>query len=81
MSYKKVAVEGSFFPENDSLKVGPNNEQYFAVQLVIKGWESIYDPSIQVLHLVRTGLSKSTRNERERETIRCMIGELLAEYH
>ena len=80
MSFKRAAIGDSIFPEHYLLKIAPNNEQYFAVQLVLQGWESMYNPQIQVHHITRTGLSKSTRNNMERELVRLMLMKLLREY-
>lgn len=79
MSFRKEAIEDAYFPEHPSLKIAPNLEQYFAVQLVLRGWESIYDPRIQVRHIIRSGLSKSRRNDMERELIRWMLAKLFTE--
>jgi len=81
MSYKKDAIKGIYFPEHPLLKIAPNNEQYFAAQVVMQGWESIFDPHIYVHHIVRNGLSKSPRNDIEKELIRLMFIKLLQEYN
>lgn len=79
MSFKKDAIEDSLFPEYPLFKTAPGNEQYFAAQLVLRGWESLYDPHIQVRHIIRTGISKLTRND-ERELMRRVLAKLLQEY-
>jgi glycosyltransferase involved in cell wall biosynthesis len=79
MSFKREAIEDAYFPEHPSLKIAPNLEQYFAAQLVLRGWNSIYDPDIQVFHIPTGGLSTSPRNDKEREIVRKMIGKLFAE--
>ncbi|MEM2147123.1 MAG: glycosyltransferase [Candidatus Bathyarchaeia archaeon] len=77
MSFKRQIIDDLLFPVHPLLKVAPNNEQYFAAQLVLRGWDSIYNPDIKVYHIERSGLSKSPRNHFERILIQLLLRELL----
>jgi hypothetical protein len=79
MSFKKDAIEDSLFVEHPLLKAAPNNEHYFTAQLVLRGWESVYNPHIQVHHIIRIGISELARND-EKELMRLMFAKLLQEY-
>lgn len=63
MSFKKEALDEVKFPEHPLLKRAPGNEQYVGLQLIIRGYECIYDPSNPILHMVRESLSRTTSEE------------------
>jgi len=53
MSFKASYVYNIWFPEHELLKRAPGNEQYFGLQLVIKGFDIIHIPNNPVLHIAR----------------------------
>jgi len=68
MSFKASCVYDVWFPEHESLKRAPSNEQYFGLQLLLKGLDTIYVPSNPVLHAARgESLSRASRREVEQE--------------
>jgi len=60
MSFKKKALDEVEFPEHPLLIRAPGNEQYVGLQLIMRGYESIYDPSNPILHIVHESLSRTT---------------------
>jgi len=66
MSFKAEYIHDAWFPEHPRLVRAPGNEQYFALQLILKGYDTIYVPDNPVLHIVRESLSR-VRNRRELE--------------
>ncbi len=87
MSFKKEALDEVEFPEHPLLKRGIRYEQYVGLQLVLKGWDSIYVPYNPVLHIVRESLSRPRSRygveevARERELMRAMFAELITHVH
>jgi len=53
MSFKTSYVYDVWFPEHELLRKAPGNEQYFGLQLVLKGFDTIYVPNNPILHMVR----------------------------
>lgn len=53
MSFKHEFIYDVWFPEHPRLKRAPGNEQYFSLQIVLKGYDIIYTPSNPVLHIMR----------------------------
>ena len=53
MSFKTSYIYDAWFPEHELLKRAPYNEQYLALQLVLKGFDTIYVPNNPVLHINR----------------------------
>jgi glycosyltransferase involved in cell wall biosynthesis len=84
MSFKTSYIYDAWFPEHKLLKRAPGNEQYFALQLVLKGFDIIYVPNNPVLHIVRReSLSRTMRREeleREFEIMKSLYRELLQMY-
>ena len=84
MSFKTGYIYDAWFPEHKLLKRAPGNEQYFALQLVLKGFDTIYVPSNPVLHIARReSLSRTRYREelrREFEIMRSLYRELLKRY-
>jgi glycosyltransferase involved in cell wall biosynthesis len=54
MSFKREALDEVEFPEHPLLKRAPGNEQYVGLQLILKGWGSIYTPNNPILHMHRS---------------------------
>ena len=62
MSFKSEYVYDVWFPEHPLLKRAPGNEQYFGLQLILKGCSTIYVPHNPTLHIVREeSLSRTKR--------------------
>ncbi len=78
MSFKREALQSTTLPEHSLVKIAPYWEQYLGAKVVLEGWESIYDPSIAVVHVEREGLSKST-NETERRIMSNLLGKMINE--
>ncbi len=81
MSFKTNHIYDVWFPEHELLKRAPGNEQYFALQLILKGLDIIYTPSNPVLHIERReSLSRTRHSEelkREIEIMKVFYKELL----
>ena len=80
MSFKTEYIYDIWFPEHPLLKRAPGNEQYFGLQLILKGYDTIYTPNNPVLHIVRESLSRAkyrARLENEMEIMRYLIKSLL----
>jgi len=66
MSFKTSYVYDVWFPEYELLRRAFGNEQYFGLQLVLKGFDTIYVPSNPVLHIARVeSLSRGIKCGRE----------------
>ncbi|RLG74656.1 MAG: glycosyltransferase family 2 protein [Thermoprotei archaeon] len=81
MSFKTSYVYNAWFPEHESLKRAPGNEQYFGLQLVLKGLDTIYVPNNPVLHIVRQSLSRGDKKEiiREFKVMKAMYAKLVGQ--
>jgi glycosyltransferase involved in cell wall biosynthesis len=81
MSFKTSYTYDVWFPEHRLLKRAFGNEQYFALQLVLKGFDTIYIPSNPVLHIARSeSLSRTKYREelrKEFEIMKSLYRELL----
>ena len=80
MSFKSEYICDVWFPEHPSLKRAPGNEQYFGLQLILKGHDIIYTPNNPVLHIVRESLSRTRDKvslENEVKVMRSLIRSLL----
>jgi glycosyltransferase involved in cell wall biosynthesis len=84
MSFKTSYIHDVWFPEHESLKRAPGNEQFFGLQLLLKGFDTMYVPSNQILHATRSeSLSRArSRNklEREFEVVRSLFMDLLQKH-
>jgi hypothetical protein len=84
MSFKTSYIYDVWFPEHKLLKRAPGNEQYFALQVVLKGFDTIYIPSNTILHIARSeSLSRTRYREelkREFEIMKGLYRELLQRY-
>jgi glycosyltransferase involved in cell wall biosynthesis len=84
MSFKTSYIYDTWFPEHKLLKRAPGNEQYFALQLVLEGFDTIYVPNNPVLHIARSeSLSRTRYREelkREFEIMKSLYKELLQRY-
>jgi len=80
MSFKAEYIHDAWFPEHPKLVRAPGNEQHFALQLILRGFDTVYVPDNPVLHIVRESLSR-VRNRRELEAeievMRGLFAELL----
>ncbi|MGB9622305.1 MAG: glycosyltransferase family 2 protein, partial [Candidatus Bathyarchaeia archaeon] len=63
MSFKKESLDDVEFPEHPLLIRALGNEQYVGLQLILKGWESIYVPDNPILHIIHESLSR-TKDEK-----------------
>jgi hypothetical protein len=69
MSFKASYIYDTWFPEHELLRRAPGNEQYFGLQMVLKGLNTIYIPDNPVLHIAREeSLSRSNTDEIKLET-------------
>jgi glycosyltransferase involved in cell wall biosynthesis len=84
MSFKTSYIYDVLFPEHKLLKRAPGNEQYFALQLVLEGFDTIYIPSNPVLHIARSESLSRTRYREELkgefEIMKSLYRELLRRY-
>jgi glycosyltransferase involved in cell wall biosynthesis len=84
MSFKTSYIYNIWFPEHRLLKRAPGNEQYFALQLVLKSFDVMYVPNNPVLHIARReSLSRTMHREelkREFEIMKDLYRELLQRY-
>ncbi|WP_448578966.1 glycosyltransferase family A protein [Thermosphaera sp.] len=84
MSFKASYVLDVWFPEHKLLKRAPGNEQYFALQLVLKGFDLIYVPNNPVVHVVRDESLSRTKYRyelrKEFEVMRQLYKELLEKH-
>jgi len=82
MSFKASDVYDAWFPEHPLLKRAPGNEQHLALQILLKGLETIYVPSNPVLHIAREESLSRTRNKKELrleiEVMKSLYKQLLA---
>jgi glycosyltransferase involved in cell wall biosynthesis len=65
MSFKTSYIYDAWFPEHKLLKRAPGNEQYFALQLILEGFDTIYVPNNPVLHIARSESLSRTKYEEE----------------
>ena len=80
MSFKAEYVRDVWFPEHPLLKSAPGNEQYFGLQLILKGFDTMYIPDNPVLHLVHESLSRNVNRAAlrlETEIMRALLRSLL----
>jgi len=80
MSFKAEYVYDIWFPEHPKLVRAPGNEQYFALQLILKGFDTMYTPNNPVLHIIRESLSRVGNKyelETEEEVMRGLLAGLL----
>lgn len=71
MSFKREVLDEVKFPEHPLLKRAPGNEQYVGLQLIMKGYESVYVPDNPILHIIRESLSR-TKDEEIKMELRIM---------
>jgi glycosyltransferase involved in cell wall biosynthesis len=65
MSFKTSYIYDIWFPEHESLKKAPGNEQYFGLQLLLKGFDTIYVSNNPILHIARNESLSRTRSLHE----------------
>ena len=58
MAISKEALGLVDFPEHTGLVRGLGNEQYAGLQLILGGYQCIFNPSIGVFHTVHPSLSR-----------------------
>jgi hypothetical protein len=83
MSFKANFTHDVWFPEHELLKRAPGNEQYFGLQLVLQGFDTIYTPNNPVLHIARNESLSRTRDKAaniENNLMRALIKDLLRKY-
>jgi glycosyltransferase involved in cell wall biosynthesis len=85
MSFKASYIYDTWFPEHESLKRAPGNEQHFGLQLLLKGFDIVYVPSNPVLHITRSESLSRTRYRKELlkgefEMMKGLYRELLQRY-
>jgi len=85
MSFKTSYIYDVWFPEHRLLKRALGNEQYFALQLVLKGFDIIYVPNNPVLHIARSESLSRTRYKKdlkkEFEIMKGLYRELLLKHN
>lgn len=72
MSFKSEVLDAVNFPEHPLLKRALGNEQYVGLQLILKGWESVYVPNNPVLHIMHQSLSRGNKKKDIGEEIKIM---------
>jgi len=72
MSFKAEYIHDVWFPEHPKLVRAPGNEQYFGLQLALKGSDIIYVPQNPVMHIVRESLSRTTNRDELKVEIEIM---------
>jgi len=80
MSFKAEYIHDAWFPEHPKLVRAPGNEQYFTLQLILRGFDTIYVPDNPVLHIVRESLSRTEKCHElmtELEIMRSLIRKLI----
>jgi len=80
MSFKAEFTHDVRFPEHPLLVRGLGFEQYFGLQLVLRGFDTIYVPNNPVLHIVHESLSRTKKLHEvatELEVMRGLIRELI----
>jgi glycosyltransferase involved in cell wall biosynthesis len=84
MSFKTSCIYDVWFPEHRLLKRAPGNEQYFALQLLLKGLNTLYTPNNPVLHIARSESLSRTRSPHkimwEFKVMRSLYGNLLQKH-
>jgi hypothetical protein len=84
ISFKGKALSEIEFPEHPFLKRALGNERYVGLQLVLKGWDSIYTPDNPIMHTMHESLSRSSHGRLEIETevriMKSMYARLLTSY-
>jgi len=84
MSFKQEYVYDVWFPEHPGLKRALGNEQFFGIQLVLKGFDTMYTPYNPVLHITREeSLSRTAVREEvglEFKVMRSLYRDLLNTY-
>ncbi len=69
MSFKAEYTYDVWFPEHPLLKRALGNEQYFGLQLILKGLDTIYIPNNPILHIFHESLSRlANKNDLKQET-------------
>jgi len=80
MSFKAEYIHNVWFPEHPKLIRAPGNEQYFGLQVVLKGYDTIYTPLNPVLHIVHKSLSRINDEKeinKESKVMRALYKKLL----
>ena len=73
MSFKTSYIYNAWFPEHKLLKRAPGNEQYFALQLILEGFDTICVPNNPVLHIARSeSLSRTKYGEELKREFKIM---------
>jgi hypothetical protein len=84
MSFKASYIYDAWFPEHQLLKRAPGNEQYFGLQIILNGLDTVYIPSNPVLHIAREESLSRTRNNQELrleiEIMKSLYKQLLAKF-
>ena len=84
MSFKTSYIYDIWFPEHELLKRAPGNEQYFGLQLILKGLDLIYVPNNPVLHIAHESLSRAKTAKKEIveefKIMKAMYRKLIASY-
>ena len=72
ISFKREFINDIWFPESPKLKLAYGNEQYFGLQLVLKGFDTIYVPDNPTLHVDGGSLSRNMNKVEWRKEARIM---------
>jgi hypothetical protein len=83
MSFKTSYIYDVWFPEYEWLKRAPSNEQYLGLQLLLKGFDTIYAPNNPILHIARSESLSRARSKseikREFEVMQSLYRSIIAE--
>jgi len=83
MSFKANYIHGVWFPEHRLLRRAAGFEQYYGLQLVLRGLDTIYVPNNPVLHIAREESLSRTRDKTskaEHYIMRTLFKELLSKH-
>jgi len=85
MSFKANFIYDVWFPEHKLLKRAVGFEQHFGLQLILKGFDTVYVPNNPVLHIARSeSLSRTRYKEdlkKEFEIMKGLYRELLLKHN
>jgi len=73
MSFKTSYIYDAWFPEHKFLKRAPGNEQYFGLQLLHRGFNTIYVPNNMILHIAKSeSLSRAKSSHKIKQEFKIM---------
>jgi len=83
MSFKAEFTYEIQFPEHPRLVSGLGFEQYFGLQIILRGFDTIYVPNNPVLHIIHRSISRSVNKDEirlEMEVLKALLSKFLKNY-